>query len=121
MDSNPFDELELDPRLGPDELTEALKRRAERLEGAQKQRLQDLWRVLTINERDRLRWAFFAHPRPPHADPRSIDALRERVPPVISRLEPPPLEPTVEDALLFKAIGADERSPGLRPPSLFDG
>lgn len=120
MEQNPFDELELDPRLSPDELTEALKRRAERLEGAEKQRVQDLWRTLTINDRDRVRWAFFAHPRPAHADPRSIDALRERIPPLISRMKPPPIEPTVEDALVFRAVRSDGSSAGPMPPSLFE-
>lgn len=118
--TNPFDELELDPRLSPDELTEALRRRAERAEGAERQRIQELWRILTINERDRVRWAFFAHPRASDSDTRSIDALRERIPPVIARGKPDPVEPRVEDALVFR-IASDEPNDIdiLRPPSLF--
>lgn len=117
--TNPFDELDLDPRLSPDELTDALRRRAEKAEGADRARIQELWRVLTLNERDRVRWAFFAHPRSTNDHARSIDALREKVPPVISREKFEPIEPRVEDALVFSA---DEDLPGppLDPPSLFD-
>lgn len=116
--TNPFDELELDPRLNPDELTEALKRRAERAEGPARQRIQELWRTLTVNERDRVRWAFFAHPRPSDADPRSIDALREKVPPLIVRGKYEPPHPLVEDALVFDGSRPDEEREML-PSSLF--
>lgn len=118
-DANPFDELELDPRLDPDELTAALRRRAERAGPDDRQRLQELWRRLTVNERDRVRWAFFAHPRPSEADPGSIEFLREKVPPAVLRTPHVPLVPTVADALVFGAPDLD--LPGeLSPPSLFD-
>lgn len=120
MSDNPFDELELDPRLDPDELTEALRRRAERAAPDERQRIQELWRELTLNERDRVRWAFFAHPRPSEADPGSIEALREKVPPVILRTPAVQLTPTVADALVFRAPELDLGASELGPPSLFD-
>jgi hypothetical protein len=62
-DDNPFDLLGLDPRLNPRQLTEALRQRAERALPEERQRLQGLWRQLTLKESDRLRWALLAHPR----------------------------------------------------------
>lgn len=114
---NPFEELDLDPRLGPDALTETLRRRAEKAEGATRQRIQELWRVLTLNERDRVRWAFFAHPR--DQDGRSIEALRERVPPVIVRRKAPPLAPRGEDVVVFEQRELDAPAV-LRPRAIFD-
>ena len=116
---NPFDELDLDPSLGPDELTDALRRRAERADGPERARIQELWRILTLNERDRVRWAFFAHPRAADDDARSIEALREKIPPVVSRRKFEPIEPLAEDALVFTT---QDDLPGevLDPPSLFD-
>ena len=96
---NPYDELELDPRLSPKELTDVLRRRAERARPEDRHRLQELWRTLTVNEADRLRWAFWAHPRPHEADPKSIDVLRESLPPVIIRSKSKPLDVTVADIL----------------------
>jgi hypothetical protein len=119
-DTNPFDDLELDPRLDPDQLTDALRRRAERADPEERQRIRELWRRLTVNERDRVRWAFFAHPRPSEADPRSIETLREKVPPVVLRGKPVPIVPTVADALTFTPPDL-EVSPGrVPPPSLFE-
>lgn len=115
---NPFEELELDPRLAPDELTEALRRRAEKADGPQRARIQELWRVLTLNERDRVKWAFFAHPRAAEGDVHSIEALREKIPPVISRKKFAPIDPLVEDALVFDTTS--NTVDVLRPPSLFD-
>jgi hypothetical protein len=120
MSDNPFDELELDPRLDPDELTAALRRRAERAAPEERQRIQELWRTLTLNERDRVRWAFFAHPRPSEADPGSIEALREKVPPAVLRTPHVPIEPTVEDALVFRPPELELGASRLEPPSLFD-
>ena len=116
---NPFDELELDPRLDPEALTEALRRRAEKAAPEDRQRIQELWRTLTVNERERVRWAFWAHPRPSDSDPRSIEALREKVPPFISRQKIPAPEPKVADAIVFEPSepGAHE----LKPPTLFEG
>ncbi len=115
--TNPFDELELDPRLTPAELTAALKRRAERATGEEKERLQALWRELTVNDRDRVRWAFFAHPRPREASPDSIETLREKVPRYLSRARPAPLVPTLADAAVFE--GGDHVD-APRPPSILD-
>ncbi len=114
---NPFEELSLDPRLDPEQLTEVLRRRAEKAEGPERARIQELWRLLTLNERDRVRWAFFAHPRASDDDVRSIDALREKIPPVITRKRQAAIEPVVADALVFADTAAS--GDALRPPSLF--
>lgn len=119
-DRNPFDELELDPRLDPDDLTAVLRRRAERASPEERQRIQKLWRELTVNERDRVRWAFFAHPRPSESDPGSIEALREKVPPVILRTQRVDLQPMVADALVFQRPDLELGGTDLSPPSLLD-
>lgn len=115
---NPFDELELDPRLSPHELTEALRRRAERAEGAERARIQELWRTLTLNESDRIRWAFFAHPRAEDGAPGSIATLRGKIPAVISRKTPDAIEPLVGDVADFGEIAIDVAT--LRPRHPFD-
>jgi len=117
---NPFDELELDPRLSPEELTDVLRRRAERASGPRRARIQELWRQLTVRESDRIRWAFLAHPRPAHADPNSIEALRDQIPPVIARDEPPPLTATLADAIVFPASPDAAPDAPFIPHSLYE-
>ncbi len=100
MDDNPFDLLQLDPRHTPRELTEMLRRRAERAMPEERAELQGLWRKLTLKERDRLRWALLAHPRTSRSETQHIAALQEKIPPFISRYKPPALVPTLRDLLV---------------------
>ena len=102
---NPFDELELDPRLTPKQITERLRIRAERASADEKQRIQTLWRTLTLKETERVRWALFAHPRPASASADAIDALRDKIPPAIIR----GLEAELQHTWI------DELVPGKRP------
>ena len=96
---NPFEELDLDPAMSPEELTEKLRRRVERVSEDERPRLQKAWRALTLKDSDRVRLALLTHPRPnPGRDP--LTSLREAVPPVISRATPAPLTPTVADAAI---------------------
>lgn len=82
---NPFDALEVDPRLTPKELTDELRVRVERADEETKQKIQTYWRMLTLKEEDRVRWAIFAHPRPKTAAAQSIDDLRNSIPPAVVR------------------------------------
>ncbi len=116
---NPFDQLGLDPTLGPEELTQRLRRLAERLPPEERTELRALWRKLTLKDSDRIEWAFFAHPRTAETGAEPVDELRRRVPPVVDRREPPELEANVADALL--EFGCPARVPELlRPDSGFN-
>lgn len=99
MEENPFDVLELDPRSSVKELTEALRRRAERAGEDDREAIQRAWRQITMRERDRVRWAFFAHPRPPESGPGSIPMLREETPTTPVRHKSPPLSLAVSDLM----------------------
>ena len=72
-----------------------------------------------MNERERVRWAFFTHPRHPDGYADSLQELRNKIPPVISRKKLDPVEPLVRDVLVFDtpAPSAKHR---VMPPSLFD-
>ena len=116
--SNPFDELGVDPRMSVKELTEVMKRMAERAHSdEERERIQSFWRMLTLRERDRLRWAFLAHPRPPAAEATSVDALREAVPtvPVRAKFDAP--VPAVRDCL----DGGNQGDNFLSPAPRWDG
>ncbi|MEM1349619.1 MAG: hypothetical protein AAGI01_13745 [Myxococcota bacterium] len=117
-EENPFDELSLDPRMNPRELTEALRQRAERALPEERARLQGLWRQLTLKETDRMRWALLAHPRASREGARALEELRERVPPYMSRYKPAPLEPTAQDALVLPR--SSSRQLPVRPPTLWE-
>ena len=82
---NPFDELEVDPRMSARELTEELRHRAELAKPENRERIQTLWRTLTLNETDRLKWALLAHPRPAGAKAGEVEALKHAVPPILVR------------------------------------
>jgi hypothetical protein len=118
-EQNPFDQLGLDPTMSPEELTEQLRRLAERLPPEERRQLRSLWRKLTLKDADRVEWAFWAHPRGKETGAEPLDKLRERVPPLVDRREPPPLEPTVADALLDFGCPADVPA-ALRPQAKFD-
>lgn len=119
---NPFDELGLDPRHSPRQLTELLKLRAERARPEERARLQSLWRQLTLRERDRIRWALLAHPRASREDQERVEAIAQRIPPFISRSSPPPIMPTLRDLLVTpppqtRTPGREERDGGHDAPA----
>ena len=82
---NPFDELEIDPRISARDLTDRLRHRAELAKPEDRERIQALWRQLTLNETDRLKWALLAHPRPDGAKAGGIETLKHDVPPILVR------------------------------------
>ncbi|MFW5967464.1 MAG: hypothetical protein ACOCV2_08100 [Persicimonas sp.] len=117
-DENPFDRLGLDPTMSREQLTERLRWLAERLPPDERDELRAVWRQLTLKDAERVEWAFFAHPRDEETEATDIDELRERVPTLVDRREPPPIEATVADALLqFGRPG--EPSDTLRPEGRF--
>lgn len=124
LDDNPFDLLQLDPRHTPRELTELLRRRAERATPAERAELQRLWRQLTLKESDRIRWALLAHPRNSRAETRHIQALQEKIPPFVSRYQPPPLTVTLQDLITTPAPTANPSSTSraqLFEPPIYQG
>ncbi len=100
MSDNPFDTLQLDPRHTPQELTELLRRRAERASPAERSEIQNLWRQLTLKESDRIRWALLAHPRSTRHESDQIQDLQDKIPPFLSRYTPPELHVTLRDLIL---------------------
>lgn len=117
-DDNPFELLGLNPRLNPQQLTQALQRRAERAKPEERKRLQGLWRELTLKDTERVKWAFLTHP---HVDAESseLDALIQALPPHFSRFKPEPLIPQVVDALVLPERAQGQSLP-CAPPHLFN-
>jgi hypothetical protein len=97
---NPFDRLGVDPTLSPEELTERLRRLAERLPPEERKEIRALWRKLTLKDSERVKWAFFAHPRSDETSAEPVDELQRRVPPLVDRRDPPAMQASVADALL---------------------
>ncbi len=58
-----FDALDLDPWSTPEEITEALRERAEAADPEERLRLQAAWRELTLHPGPRLDAALLSHPR----------------------------------------------------------
>jgi hypothetical protein len=120
---NPFDVLGLDPRMNARQLTEALRQRAERAMPEERQRLQGLWRQLTLKETDRIKWALLAHPRTRSAaltggalsGQGQIEALAAKVPPFVSRAKLGPLTVAAQDLIVLPALD-DPRALPVKPP-----
>lgn len=107
-DDNPYELLDLDPTSSVEELTEELRRRVERANPEERQRIQRAWRQLTMKDEERIRIGFLTHPRVDSGlDP--ISKLRDAVPPYISRRRPDRLIATVADAI------AGPEQPGSAP------
>jgi len=89
---NPFERYGLDPREGPQGITERLRELAEEAEGAERERIRAAWEALTKHPQERARLALEAHPesRPELGSPppRSSEDLPDL--PVLARaaLEP---------------------------------
>lgn len=97
-DRNPFEELDLDPAMSPEELTAELRRRVERASESERAELQRAWRALTLRDEERVRLALLTHPRSESGlDP--IAGLRNSVPPYLSRRKPDALTVRVTDAI----------------------
>ena len=108
---NPFDELEVDPRLSARELTENLRHRAELAKPENRERIQSLWRTLTLNETDRLKWALLAHPRPAGAKAGEVEALKHAVPPILVRYPEITLQAKGSDLFLAPRFPYDRPTP----------
>jgi hypothetical protein len=118
-DQNPFDRLGVDPTLSPEELTERLRRLAERLPPEEQTEIRALWRKLTLKDSERIKWAFFAHPRDEETPADPLDDLQRRVPPLVDRRDPPEMQASVTDALLD--FGCPSQVPEtLRPEPGFE-
>jgi hypothetical protein len=62
MRNNPFERYDLDPRLGPAEITRRLRELAEEAPESERAELQAAWEELTLHPRRRLHAALWAHP-----------------------------------------------------------
>ncbi|MFP4600025.1 MAG: hypothetical protein ACLFVJ_17340 [Persicimonas sp.] len=113
-EENPFDKLGLDPTSSREELTERLRRLAERLPPEERKDLRAMWRELTIKDADRVKWAFLAHPRGKDTGAKPTEELRKDVPPLVDRRDPPDIEASVSDALL--EFGCPDEVPGVLRP-----
>ena len=80
--------------------------------------LQGLWRKLTLKESERIKYALLAHPRGSRQGAQKLDALREKVPPFISRKKLDALVPTALDALVSPSDAAQRELP-IAPPARF--
>lgn len=117
-EDNPFDELGIDPSANAREITDALRKRAQKAAPEERERIKKLWRRLTLNDDERVRLALRAHPQDPDIGQRSIDELARRVPPVRERIDPPPITATIEDALLDES--SESAPPEIcGPPTAF--
>lgn len=97
MNDNPFDVLGLSPQLDTRSITTVLQRRAETATGDEREALQKAWRALTMKEKERVRHAFFAHPKASDDDHMSTRELRERAAAPLVRLRNRDLVTTPED------------------------
>jgi hypothetical protein len=118
-ETNPFDELGIAPTDSAEELTAALRERAERAHPDDRERIKTLWRKLTLNDDERVRLALRARPKDDRVGSRSADELAERVPPSAGRLDPPKMTATIEDVLLDDAASEDPPDE-CGPPAAFE-
>lgn len=86
MDENPFDDLEIDPRLSGRELTRRIRKIIDRAPSTERATIQAHWQRLTLHDDDRVRFALLAHPRPDSANSSALETLRDAVPPPASKL-----------------------------------
>lgn len=84
---NPFDDLEIDPRLSGRELTKRIRKIIEKAPADQRAEIQAHWEKLTLREDQRIHHALLAHPRPDSASAREVSALRSNVPLPSSKLQ----------------------------------
>ena len=110
MSENPFDDLEIDPRLSGKELTRRIRKIIERAPDADRARIQANWQRLTMHDDERVRFALLAHPRPQTADSRGIATLAEAIPPAVLPLSHEPIALTRADV-----VARDRRQPRLDP------
>jgi hypothetical protein len=110
MRDNPFERFDLDPRLGPSEITRRLRELMEDAGEPERAELRRAWEELTLHPWRRLHAAVRAHPE--SRAPLGAAPIRRRVasvarptraevsprvrlvanPPEVDLLEPPPLE-----------------------------
>ena len=79
MSENPFEVFELDPRLGPEAITERFRELADDATPEARARIREAWQELTLHPMRRLRAALGAHPetRVPIGVPPAMPRLRE--------------------------------------------
>src|SRR5262245_33377740 len=83
MRPNPFERYDLDPRIGPAEITRRLRELTEDAAESEKAELQAAWEELTLHPRRRLHAALWAHPesRPPLG---AAPSVRRRAAPAVT-------------------------------------
>ncbi|MEZ4460124.1 MAG: hypothetical protein R3E66_10415 [bacterium] len=99
MTENPFDALEIDPKLSGKELTRRIRKIIERAPDGERAKIQAHWQRLTMHDDERVRFALLAHPRPQTADSRGIATLAEAIPPATSPLSREPVVLTRVDVI----------------------
>lgn len=77
---NPFDDLEIDPRLSGRELTKRIRKIIEKAPLEARADIQANWEKLTLREDQRVHSALTAHPRPDSASASAIKILRSNIP-----------------------------------------
>ncbi|GEM_PF-6282518 len=112
---NPFDELEIDPRLDARSLTEKLRQKAEVAPPEERERIQSIWQKLTLNKSDRIKWAILAHPRPASARAGEIEKLKQSLPPILVRFPEITLVARDSDIFLMPSYAHEKQ----RPPHIF--
>ena len=110
MRENPFERFDLDPRLGPSEITRRLRELMEDAPEGERAKLREAWEELTLHPERRLRAAAGAHPesRAPMGAPPVARRRAERTP-----------RPTRADvAPRARVVTAPSEVDLLEPPSL---
>lgn len=108
IDDNPFERWNLDPGADRRELTKALRQRIADVDDPdERQELQEQWRSLTTDAMAQGRWLLLTPP-PLAAIDDPWEAARQLLSP---RPAPPlpPLEPTLDDALIVPLIDGSPR------------
>lgn len=84
---NPFDDLEIDPKLSGRELTKRIRKIIEKTPAESKPEVQANWEKLTLREDQRVHYALTAHPRPDSANASGIKTLRTNLPLPTAKLQ----------------------------------
>ncbi len=99
---NPFDDLEIDPRLNGRELTKRIRKIIEKAPVQARADIQANWEKLTLREDERVHYALTAHPRPESASASAIRILRSNIPLPTSRLQTDAATLTRADVIVWE-------------------
>ena len=121
FEENPFEKWGLSPNATKRQLTEEMRHRTRNLSGQERQQLQQDWRELMSDPVARARWTLLTPPRHSDVDD-PWDALEAMIQDMESDFSPPPLAPTLEDALVLPILADEDlfASPPFLPSLLQD-